>query len=129
MFYTVGQRHGIGIGGAGEPWYVAGKHMARNCLVVVQGHDHPALFAASLTAGDLNWISGAAPHCQWVYNAKSRYRQADAPCSIARLDADRCHVEFAEPQRAITAGQSVVIYESRVCLGGGIIQDSVGNTP
>ncbi len=122
MFYTLGQRQGIGVGGAGEPWYVAGKDMARNRLIVVQGRDHPALLGDRIMAKDLNWISGRAPRCNWVYAAKSRYRQADAPCSIARLQPDFCEIEFAEPQWAVTPGQSVVVYESRVCLGGGIIQ-------
>ena len=126
MFYTLGQRQGLGIGGqrggGGEPWYVAGKDPARNRLIVVQGHDHPALYREQLTAGNLSWVSGAAPHCHWVYSGKTRYRQKDAPCSIATVDASRCEVEFAEPQWAVTPGQSVVIYESRVCLGGGIIE-------
>jgi len=90
--------------------------------VVVQGHEHPALYQAQLTATNLSWTGGAAPHRNWVYAAKTRYRQQDAPCSITALDEDRCEVTFAEPQWAVTAGQSVVIYESRVCLGGGIIE-------
>jgi len=126
VFYTIGQRHGLGVGGqregGGEPWYVAAKDLAGNRLVVVQGRDHPALYRERLTAGNLNWIGGAAPHCHWVYAAKTRYRQKDAPCSITALTADRCDVEFAEAQWAVTPGQSVVIYESRVCLGGGIIE-------
>ena len=94
-----------------------------NRLIVVQGHDHPALLLpTTLTAIDLNWISGTPPHCNWVYGAKTRYRQKDAPCAIVRVDAARCDIEFAEPQWAVTPGQSVVVYESRVCLGGGIIQ-------
>jgi tRNA-specific 2-thiouridylase len=125
-FFTLGQRQGLGIGGQregdGEPWYVVAKDLEHNRLIVVQGHDHPALYRDRLTATDLNWISGTAPHCQWVYAAKTRYRQKDAPCSIARIEADGCEVEFAEPQWAVTPGQSVVIYESRVCLGGGIIE-------
>ncbi|MBI2312031.1 MAG: tRNA 2-thiouridine(34) synthase MnmA [Betaproteobacteria bacterium] len=122
MFHTIGQRHGLGIGGAGEPWFVAGKDLARNVLLVVQGHDHPALYRERLSATDLTWVSGEAPHCHWVYGAKTRYRQADAPCSLARVTDGTCEVEFAQPQWAITPGQSVVIYESRVCLGGGVIQ-------
>jgi tRNA-specific 2-thiouridylase len=126
MFYTIGQRHGLGIGGQadsdGNAWYVAAKDMARNRLVVVQGHDHPALFAESLSAIDLNWVSGAPPACHWVYSAKTRYRQQDAACTITNVDGATCGVDFAVPQWAVTPGQSVVIYESRVCLGGGIIQ-------
>jgi tRNA-specific 2-thiouridylase len=126
VFYTLGQRHGLGIGGrrdaGSEPWYVAAKDLARNRLVVVQGHDHPALYRERLTASNLNWIGGTAPHCNWVYAAKTRYRQKDAPCSISAVTADRCEVEFGDAEWAVTPGQSVVIYESRVCLGGGIIE-------
>ncbi len=122
-YYTIGQRQGLGIGGQGEPWFVAAKDMASNTLIVVQGHDHPLLLKPALSAADLSWISGTSPHPHWVYAAKTRYRQADAPCSIARIDASRCDIEFAEPQWAVTPGQSVVVYESEVCLGGGIIQN------
>jgi tRNA-specific 2-thiouridylase len=132
MFYTIGQRQGLGIGGQpranaasegdGDAWYVAAKDIPNNRLLVVQGRDHDALLKTHLTARDVNWISGAPPHCNWVYNAKTRYRQKDAPCTISSADATSCEVEFAEPQWAVTPGQSVVIYESRVCLGGGVIQ-------
>ena len=126
MFHTVGQRQGLGIGGSrdgdGEPWYVAAKDLQHNRLIVVQGHDHPALLADRLTALDLTWISGTAPHCNWVYTAKTRYRQKDAPCTLASTSNGRCVIEFAELQWAVTPGQSVVIYESQACLGGGIIE-------
>ena len=128
MYYTLGQRQGLGIGGRregeGEPWYVAGKDMSENRLIVVQGHDHPALLADALTATDLSWISGTQPHCNWVYGAKTRYRQKDGPCEVERVDRQRCEVKFAEPQWAVTPGQSVVVYESKVCLGGGIIESA-----
>jgi tRNA-specific 2-thiouridylase len=101
---------------------VAGKDMPGNRLVVVQGHEHPALLSSALVATDLSWVSGAEPHCHWVYGAKTRYRQKDAPCGIEWIDAGRFEVRFAEPQWAVTPGQSAVIYESRVCLGGGIIE-------
>ncbi|HEX6828085.1 MAG TPA: tRNA 2-thiouridine(34) synthase MnmA, partial [Burkholderiales bacterium] len=120
MFHTIGQRHGLGIGGPGEPWFVAAKDLASNTLVVVQGHDHPALHKDRLTFLQPSWVSGELPHTHWVYAAKTRYRQIDAPCSLSRLDGGG-EVEFAMPQWAVTPGQSVVIYESRVCLGGGII--------
>jgi tRNA-specific 2-thiouridylase len=127
MYYTIGQRQGLGIGGTrdgdGEPWFVSDKDMARNILTVVQGHDHPDLFSPALTAADLTWISGRPPHCNWVYAGKIRYRQADAPCAIAYVDQSKCEIEFAEPQWAVTPGQSVVVYESKVCLGGGVITD------
>ena len=126
VFYTIGQRQGLGIGGsrdgAGEPWYVAAKDLRGNRLIAVQGHDHPALLADRLTALDLNWVSGTPPHCNWVYTAKTRYRQKDAACTLVAAGAERCVIEFAEPQWAVTPGQSVVLYESQVCLGGGIIE-------
>ena len=132
MFYTLGQRQGLGIGGRrreadekcasdGDAWYVAAKDMARNRLVVVQGHDHPALLSNRITAVRLSWISGRAPATQWVYAAKTRYRQKDAPCTVSEVNEQRCAVDFAEAQWAATPGQSVVLYESRVCLGGGVI--------
>lgn len=128
MYYTLGQRQGLGIGGQrdgdGDAWYVAAKDLARNRLFVVQGHDHTALLSDRLTAADLSWVSGGAPHCNWVYGAKTRYRQKDAPCAVTAVGAGHCTVEFAAPQWAVTPGQSVVIYESQVCLGGGIIESS-----
>ena len=128
MFYTLGQRQGLGIGGTregdGEAWYVAAKDMANNRLTVVQGHDHVLLFADRLTAVNLSWISGATPPCGWVYGAKTRYRQKDGPCVIAAATRLSAAVEFAEPQWAVTPGQSVVVYESNVCLGGGIIEST-----
>ena len=125
MYYTLGQREGLGIGGVRgapeEPWFVAAKDMDRNILHVVQGHDHSSLLHDQLTAADLSWVSGRAPHTRWVYAAKTRYRQPDAACQAEHVDADVCKVEFAAPQWAVTPGQSLVLYESRVCLGGGII--------
>jgi tRNA-specific 2-thiouridylase len=137
MYYTLGQRKGLGIGGVAghgdeagehEAWYVAGKDMAANVLYVVQGHDHPALLADRIAAADLAWVSGRRPHTHWVYTAKTRYRQADAACEIEAVDAARCEVAFAAPQWAATPGQSIVIYESRVCLGGGIIETAAAST-
>lgn len=125
-FYTIGQRQGLRIGGRregdGEPWYVAAKDPSANRLIAVQGHDDPALLSDRVGALDVNWISGAPPRCHWVYGAKTRYRQKDAPCTLLAATPERCLVEFAEPQWAVTPGQSVVIYESQVCLGGGIIE-------
>ncbi|HLU77296.1 MAG TPA: tRNA 2-thiouridine(34) synthase MnmA [Burkholderiales bacterium] len=125
-FYTIGQRSGLGIGGArggsGEPWYVADKDLARNALIVVQGHDHPLLLRDSLTAADLAWVAGEAPDAAGVYGGKTRYRQRDAECRFTRLDDSGCELRFAEPQWAVTPGQSVVLYRNEVCLGGGVIQ-------
>src|SRR5438034_1171177 len=84
-FYTIGQRKGIGIGGAGEPWYVAGKDLAANKLVVVQGHDHPQLMKRSLEAADASWIAGSVPGERSAHTAKTRYRQADAPCTLSHV--------------------------------------------
>mgnify|MGYP000846818180 FL=1 len=128
MYYTLGQREGLGIGGvrgaAEEPWFVAGKDMDTNVLWVVQGHDHPALLSGRLAARDLSWVSGNAPHTHWVYAAKTRYRQPDAACQVERVDDGGCEVVFAAPQWAVTPGQSVVLYESLVCLGGGVIESA-----
>lgn len=125
MFHTLGQRQGLGIGGrrtgSGEPWYVAGKDPERNALIVVQGHDHPALFHRRLRAAALHWIAGDPPVEPLACQAKIRYRQADQPCVLERLDADGFEVRFAEPQWAVAPGQSVVFYRDDLCLGGGII--------
>jgi tRNA-specific 2-thiouridylase len=128
MYYTLGQRKGLGIGGCqeagGQPWYVAAKDLADNALIVVQGHDHPLLFSQHLTAGSLHWVAGRPPAVPLPCRAKTRYRQADQACELEGLDAGRCQVRFAEPQRAVTPGQSVVFYLGEECLGGGIIEST-----
>lgn len=123
MYYTIGQRQGLGIGGSGsgEPWFVVGKDLTHNVLLVAQGHDHPSLFSESLTASDINWISGHAPAETFRCTAKFRYRQPDQPVTVTLTEAGRGRVAFDHPQRAITPGQSVVFYEGEECLGGGII--------
>jgi len=125
-FYTYGQRQGLGIGGgkdgSGEPWFVAGKDMAHNRLIVVQGHDHPLLLNPELDALDMHWIGGTAPDISRVYTAKTRYRQQDAACHISSVVADSAHFTFDESQWAATPGQSVVVYDGDICLGGGIIE-------
>jgi tRNA-specific 2-thiouridylase len=122
-FYTHGQRKGIGLGGSrdgsGEPWFVAKKDMAQNTLYVVQGHGHPWLQQAALAAADVSWIADVPP-ARPDLAAKTRYRQADAPCRFA-MAADGFTLAFAEPQWAVTPGQSAVLYDGEVCLGGGII--------
>src|SRR5947208_13331532 len=117
-FYTIGQRKGIGIGGAGEAWYVAEKRIGANELVVVQGHDHRVLLRNSINAGAASWIAGEAPAERSSYAAKTRYRQADAACTLALVRDSDIAVEFPAPQWAVTPGQSVVLYEREVCLGG-----------
>ena len=139
-FYTLGQRKGIGIGGLKEPgvqrggnehapWFVARKDMARNRLYVVRGHDHPWLLSTTLVADDLSWVSGRrpAPGGGDALAAKTRYRQADAPCVLSDPDspgqpADAAiTLAFAQAQWAVTPGQSAVLYDGEVCLGGGVI--------
>lgn len=129
MYYTLGQRQGLGIGGSrtsnGEPWFVAGKDMEKNILTVVQGHEHPLLLNDGLLASQLHWISGENPETHWVYAAKTRYRQPDAPCEVERIEGDEVEVRFGQRQWAVTPGQSVVVYESNICLGGGIITGAI----
>jgi tRNA-specific 2-thiouridylase len=135
-FYTLGQRQGLGIGGVkdkkaarggGEhaPWYVARKDLARNTLVVVQGHEHPWLQYAALVAEDLSWVAGEPP-APGALGAKTRYRQADAPCALAQGASGSIRLEFAadSPQWAVTPGQSAVLYDGDVCLGGGVISSA-----
>ena len=139
-FYTLGQRQGLGIGGikargaalkaiqaqglrgAGEhaPWFVARKDIERNTLWVVQGHDHPWLLSNTLVAGDAIWCAGSPP-APGAYAAKTRYRQADAPCELALEPPGDFHLRFGQPQWAVTPGQSAVLYDGEVCLGGGVI--------
>jgi tRNA-specific 2-thiouridylase len=124
-FYTIGQRKGIGIGGkaggSADAWYVAEKRLGSNELVVVQGHGHPLLMKKSLKAADASWISGFPPETPSVHSAKTRYRQSDAQCTLEEASGGEIGVEFAAAQWAVTPGQSVVLYEREVCLGGGII--------
>jgi tRNA-specific 2-thiouridylase len=129
MYYTLGQRQGLKIGGSresnGEPWFVAAKDMGSNDLIVVQGHDHPLLQSDGLIASQLTWIDNEDPKTNWVYAAKTRYRQPDAPCEIDALDHENITIKFGQKQWAVTAGQSAVVYESNVCLGGGIITGAI----
>ena len=134
-YYTIGQRSGLGIGGTasaqsgagaaaaaqGEPWFVAAKDPAANVLTVVQGHDHPLLLRDQIDIAGTHWISGIDPHAHWVYAAKTRYRQEDAACGLGWIKDGRALIEFAQPQWAVTPGQYAVVYESKVCLGGGVI--------
>jgi tRNA-specific 2-thiouridylase len=121
MFYTIGQRQGLGIGGPGDPWYVVGKDLAHNVLLVAQGEDHPALFADALYADQITWVAGAPPTLPLQASAKTRYRQADQPCRLTATNGSLL-VEFEQPQRAIAPGQSVVFYRDDECLGGGVIE-------
>lgn len=126
MFYTIGQRHGLGIGGrhggSGEPWYVVDKDPACNILVVAQGGEHPALYRRGLRAGQLHWIAGQAPVPPFHCGARIRHQQPVQACTVLTITGREAVVEFASPQRAITPGQSVVFYAGEECLGGGIIE-------
>jgi tRNA-specific 2-thiouridylase len=126
MYYTLGQRQGLGIGGVkdapDEPWYVLEKDLERNILVVGQGHSHPLMLGNSLEASSLDWCDDKPLSGEIECAAKTRYRQADQLCRLAPLGVDRCRVIFNESQRAITPGQSVVFYQGEICLGGGIIE-------
>jgi tRNA-uridine 2-sulfurtransferase len=120
MYYTLGQRKGLGIGGMGEPWFVAGKDLKSNQLIVVQGHDHPLLYSKVVKVNQLSFITGNIP-CNGNYTAKTRYRMQDANCQLIQSAEDELTIIFDLPQWAVTPGQSVVIYDGKFCLGGGII--------
>ena len=129
-FYTLGQRKGIGLGGmkahkkddgTSDAWYVARKDVEHNTLYVVQGHDHPWLYSTDLMAGQTSWTAGTAPDIERLA-AKTRYRQSDAPCMFQADGASVFRLHFDDPQWAVTPGQSAVLYDGDVCLGGGIIQ-------
>ncbi|MGH8713106.1 MAG: tRNA 2-thiouridine(34) synthase MnmA [Casimicrobiaceae bacterium] len=128
-YYTLGQRQGLGVGGTraggAAPWFVAGKDRARNALIVVQGHDHPRLYADAVDTGPVHWIAGTAPQGRRLA-AKTRYRMPEAACRIEPLDADRWRVRFDDPQWAPTPGQYLVLYDAGVCLGGGVIEAAHG---
>lgn len=127
MFYTLGQRRGLGIGGIkDEPeaaWYVIGKDSVMNELRVAQGNNNPLLFSASLTCSEIHWIDGKGPDLPTSCNAKVRYRQKDQACRIVKEFAGY-RVTFEEAQRAVTPGQSVCFYVGDICLGGGVIQST-----
>ena len=136
-FYTLGQRQGLGIGGlkskcaqkgGGEhaPWFVARKDMQTNTLWVVQGLEHPWLQSSLLTAQDASWVAGSVP-AEHFLAAKTRYRQSDAPCQLQEASIQRFALHFAQPQWAVTPGQSAVLYAGEVCLGGGVIASAQTN--
>ena len=124
MFYTLGQRGGLNIGGrangSGEAWYVVGKDIAANIVYVDQGHDSPWLKSRSLDANAAHWIAGAAPAASFACSAMTRYRQPPQACRV-EVDGDRCKVRFDTAQRAVAPGQSVVFYAGDECLGGAVI--------
>ncbi|WP_281180369.1 tRNA 2-thiouridine(34) synthase MnmA [Terasakiispira papahanaumokuakeensis] len=125
MYYTIGQRQGLGIGGlkhySEDPWFVAEKDLENNRLIAVQGTDHPLLFTRGLASEIPDWVAGQAPAEHFHCTAKVRYRQTDQPCQVTMHDDGTCEVVFDEPQRAVTPGQSVVFYQGERCLGGAVI--------
>ncbi|MDH3220034.1 MAG: tRNA 2-thiouridine(34) synthase MnmA [Gammaproteobacteria bacterium] len=128
MYYTIGQRKGLGIGGtetaSEEPWYVIEKRLDSNQLVVAQGIDHPLLFHSRCAITDLHWISQQISEAGFVCSAKIRYRQQDSACRLLEVDERSAVVEFKRPQRAITPGQALVFYQAEQCLGGGVIDSA-----
>jgi len=134
-FYTLGQRKGIGVGGmkkyknddgSSDAWYVARKDIESNTLYIVQGHDHPWLLSGSLRADQASWVAGVAPEAK-ALSAKTRYRQADVACTVAPSGMSEFALQFMEPQWAVTPGQSAVLYDGDICLGGGIIAGSTAS--
>ena len=125
FFFTLGQREGLHIGGVrgrdDAPWYVVGKDIARNILYVDQGHDSPWLQSTLVRSESAHWIAGTAPARRFSCTAQTRYRQADEACEVEVLDDGSLQVQFARPQRAVTPGQSLVLYDGEVCLGGAVI--------
>jgi len=128
MYYTLGQRQGLRIGGtrhhAEQPWYVIGKDLTHNKLIVGQGQDHPALFSNTLDASTLHWFADP-PALDIRCTAKIRYRQSDQACRV-RIRSDKAEVTFESPQRAVAPGQFVVFYAGDECLGSGVIEQSGG---
>lgn len=124
MYHTIGQRQGLGIGGLANasdaPWYVLEKNLETNQLIAGQGHNHPLLLKSQLQASQLHWCADKPPGKRFTCTAKTRYRQTDQHCTVT-LTNEGCTVDFEEPVRAITPGQSIVFYDQAICLGGGII--------
>lgn len=127
-FYTIGQRHGIGIGGYrggnGKPWYVAIKDSTLNRLTVVQGAHHPLLYANEAEGEDCHWIAGKPPQVPLQCKVRLRHGQHEQDCILIKIEANHCRVKFATPQRAVTPGQSLVFYQAEVCLGGALVVSS-----
>lgn len=125
MFYTIGQRQGLGIGGPGEPWFVASKDLEKNQLIVVQGGKHPLLYAQGLKCSGMTLVTDNLPELPFRCSAKIRYRQPDQDCTIESRQGDHWLVRFDEPQKAVSPGQSIVFYEGDTCLGGAEIIEPI----
>ncbi|MBP2077484.1 tRNA 2-thiouridine(34) synthase MnmA [Oceanobacillus polygoni] len=127
MYYTIGQRQGLGIGGSGDPWFVVGKNLKENILYVEQGFSHETLYSDALVATDVNWINTDVITETFTCTAKFRYRQKDSNVTVTVQENGNVYVEFAESERAITPGQAVVFYDGDVCLGGATIDQIIKN--
>ncbi len=123
VFYTIGQRKGMGLGGEGDAWFVVGKDISKNEVYVERGADHPALFSDTLIASGFSWVAEPPPAYPYRCTAKIRYRQKDTSCTLHAPENGISTVAFDTPQRAITPGQSVVFYDGDVCLGGARISN------
>ncbi len=123
MYYTIGQRHGLGIGGEGDAWFVVGKNVKDNVLYVEQGDQNEFLYSDQLIASNMNWLKEVAP--SFTCTAKFRYRQKDSKVTVTLLENGKVQVHFHHPERAITPGQAVVFYQDDICLGGGTIEDII----
>jgi tRNA-uridine 2-sulfurtransferase len=121
-FYTIGQRKGLKIGGAGEAWFVVDKDVQRNVVFVEQGADHPALYSKGLIATELSWVAEPPSSLPFQCKAKIRYRQEDQECTLENVEDGDGRIVFSTPQRAVTQGQAIVFYDGEKCLGGGIIK-------
>ncbi|MGM0544286.1 MAG: tRNA 2-thiouridine(34) synthase MnmA [Pseudomonadota bacterium] len=132
MYYTLGQRQGLGIGGLAnyseDPWYVAEKDLERNVLVAVQGKHHSLLYSDTLSTEPMDWVAGEPPVAKGRFSAKTRYRQSDCACEIRVLPDGGVEVRFDDPQWAVTPGQSLVLYDGDICLGGGVIHSTWKST-
>jgi tRNA-specific 2-thiouridylase len=127
MYHTIGQRHGLGIGGSGEPWFAIGKDLKRNILYVGQGFHHEKLYSESIIADNVSWVSNREKPGEFTCTAKFRYRQEDHKVTVQLMDDHKVKVIFDEPIRAVTPGQAVVFYNGDECLGGGTIDEVYKN--
>ncbi|WMY95539.1 MAG: tRNA 2-thiouridine(34) synthase MnmA [Arsenophonus sp.] len=131
IYYTLGQRKGLGIGGLKEanknPWYVVDKDIKNNMLIVAQGHNHPRALSKGLIINNIHWITPKIENIKNQYTVKTRYRQKDVPCKIIQFDNRKIAIKFNYPIESVTPGQSAVLYNNEICLGGGVIDERIQN--